>query len=137
MEKNCCEDFCPAMHAKPIIESGQFCDGKYNINYSSILTKLIQEAGRWCKSYASDLFIAWNNLNRKIETGTLERGSYLFGFRELGVDSADSILSKYANNGYITPYEYRSIWRLDVEVSEPESYGSKGVRFTLYEVSRT
>lgn len=31
--------------------------GGWRINYSSILSKLIQEAGRWCEHYASDLFI--------------------------------------------------------------------------------
>ena len=34
-------------------------EGKWEINTSFILTRLIQEAGRWCESFASDLFVQW------------------------------------------------------------------------------
>lgn len=44
--------------------------GNWEINYSSILTKLIQEAGRWCEHYASDLFITWkHNIDKKLDDG--------------------------------------------------------------------
>ena len=44
-----------------IRENGSYSPskGKWEINYSSILTKLIQEAGRWTERYASDLFLGW------------------------------------------------------------------------------
>ena len=45
--------------AGTITETGSYnpLEGKWEINYSSILTRLIQEAGRWCEYYASDLFV--------------------------------------------------------------------------------
>lgn len=39
----------------------------FDINYSSILTKLIQECGRLCEFYASDLFITWNSIVQKLK----------------------------------------------------------------------
>ncbi len=41
------------------IFSGEKC---WNINYSDILTFLIQKAGTICKYHASDLFISWSSL---------------------------------------------------------------------------
>ena len=46
----------------------------WEINTSSILTKLIQEAGRWCESYASDLFIRWGVIQKGLENATVEPG---------------------------------------------------------------
>ena len=45
-----------------------------NINYSEILSKLIDEAGIHCKAYASDLFISWqhflNDVSKQDKDGT-------------------------------------------------------------------
>lgn len=139
MKKACVEDFKPICFAKPIEETGQIHMNECNINVTSILTKLIQEAGRWCKSYASDLFITWGVVNRKIEECNLEDESFLFGFRETGVDHTQSILSRYQNDWdcMIAAHEYRAIWRLDVTVEPPQPECSMGkVMFTLYEVGR-
>ena len=88
---------------------------RFDVNYSSILTKLIQEAGRWCESYASDLFIDWTSLVEKWADRDYEGGSYLFGFRQNGVDHLEYVLSRL-NSG--DSKEYRAVWRLDVEVEE-------------------
>jgi len=88
---------------------------KFDVNYSSILTKLIQEAGRWCESYASDLFIDWINVEEKLHNRDYEGGSYVFGFRQYGVDHLEYVLSRL-NSG--DSKEYRSVWRLDMEVVE-------------------
>ena len=69
-----------------------------SINYSSILTRLIQEAGRICEYYASDLFIEWRSIVEALEDGTIETGSYLFGFRDSGVDEAKSVLYWYRDD---------------------------------------
>lgn len=102
----------------------------FEINYSSILTKLIQECGRLCESYASDLFIIWNGIARKLEKKAMETSAYLFGIREMGVDHSEFILSRYNNNGCYANYEYRKIYRLDVIVEN----GS--IRMKLYEIER-
>lgn len=102
----------------------------FDINYSSILTKLIQECGRLCESYASDLFITWNRIAREIERETMETSAYLFGIRERGVDHTEFILSRYNNYGYQAMYEYRKIYRLDVIVDDDL------IKMKLYEIER-
>lgn len=85
---------------------------EYDVNYSSILTKLIQEAGRWCERYASDLFIDWCIIKKELETPACKSGNYFFGFRKDGVDGLSFILNRIAENRET----YRSIWMLNVEV---------------------
>lgn len=106
-------------------------DGKVEINYSSHLTKLIQEAGRWCRYYASDLFLWWNSMLKALAADH-SSASYLFGFRESGVDSADEIIRQYQAAGHVMSDRYRAIWRLDVEVNED----GRRVEMLLYEVHR-
>lgn len=99
---------------------GKQWDGKYwNINTSSILTKLIQTAGRFCENYASDLFIDWKTIEENLENPDYTGGRYLFGFRESGVDGNTFILSRYNNNGKFARYEYRAMYALDVKI-EPD-----------------
>ena len=102
----------------------------FDINYSSILTKLIQECGRLCESYASDLFITWSIIMKKLEEKTMETSAYLFGIREMGVDHNEFILSRYNNNGCYEKHQYRKIYRLDVVVD------GDLIRMELYEVER-
>ena len=101
----------------------------FEINYSSILTKLIQECGRLCESYASDLFVDWNGIQQKLKEKTMETSAYLFGIREMGVDHSEFVLSRYNNNSHAY-YEYRKIYRLDV-IIEGDS-----IRMKLYEIER-
>lgn len=97
-----------------ITEIGSLQYGKWEINYSSILTKLIQEAGRWCEQYASDLFILWNcNLEVPLTNGIIETKTLVFAFRESGVDGN----SWYENHKDESSY-YRAIWFLDVVVND-------------------
>lgn len=109
---------------KPIVETGRFSSssGRYEINYSGILTRLIQEAGRFCEAYASDLFIDWQTVEAFInDIGDGETGYFLFGFRQYGVDHTEFVISRYTNNCYRDPAkEYRSMWRLDVSAEYSE-----------------
>lgn len=106
------------------------------INYSGILTKLIQEAGRWCRRYASDLFIDWGVIDRQIKDRTIQSGSYLFGFREDGVDDKLYIFHRYDADKYCQTY--RAIWRLDIVVDDAAYPSSDmvAVSLDLYEVGR-
>lgn len=87
-------------------------DPCYDINYSSILTRLIQEAGRWCESYASDLFIDWEVIVEHLKEQDYTGGKYLFGFRQCGVDGNSFVLSRL-NNGESREI-YRAIWLLNI-----------------------
>ena len=101
--------------------------GKYEINTSGILTRLIQEAGRYCESYASDLFIDWKAIEDRIYSNDAMFLSFLFGFRQNGVDHNTFILSRFNDGMYSHPeMEYRSMWRLDIEADGKEIKMSLG-----------
>ena len=102
----------------------------FDINYSTILTKLIKECGRLCERYASDLFIDWHNIEEDIRNKIIGTSTYLFGIREDGVDHNEFILSSYNTNGYNAKYRYRKIYRLDVIVDDER------IIMRLYEVER-
>ena len=98
--------------AGTITETGSYnpLEGKWEINYSSILTRLIQEAGRWCESYASDLFVQWKyKIDQKLDNGTLYTDTFVFAFRDSGVDHEEW----YENHKNERNY-YRAVWYLDV-----------------------
>ena len=113
-------------YAKTIEAQGR----NFDINYSSILTKLIQECGRLCEAWASDLFITWNSIEQKLKEKTMETSVYLFGIRENGVDHNDFILMRYNNHSYSGRYEYRKIYRLNIIVD------GELIRMELYEIDR-
>nr|DAR04666.1 MAG TPA: hypothetical protein [Caudoviricetes sp.] len=103
-----------------------------SINYSSILTRLIQEAGRICESYASDLFIDWRLIMEALEDGTMESGSRLLGFHDSGVDEAKSVLYWYNETSRGRDH-YSAIWRLDIDV-ELVAPGRERIGMKLYRV---
>ena len=95
-----------------ITETGSYnpLEGKWEINYSSILTRRIQEAGRWCESYASDLFVQWKyGIDQKLDNGTLYTDTFVFAFRDSGVDSEEWYENHKNEHNY-----YRAVWFLDV-----------------------
>lgn len=142
--KNMCdnktiEDFQAIGRQEPIISRGEIYNNKCNINASSIWTKLIQEAGRWCRDFASDLLCDYMQIQEKMDAATLETESHLFGFREYGVDHDNFIFSRYSNQTVYgsAALEYRAIWRLDIAVEEVESTSQmRSVTLSLYEVHR-
>ena len=107
-------------------------DYLWSINHSSILSRLIQEAGRYCERFASDLFIDWSAVEDilKSEEQVIEEASYhyFFGFRESGVDGETYINYKLQSDQF--HHEYRSIWRLDIDIN---SEGNK-LTMKLYRV---
>lgn len=127
------ESFRKAHKETPITASGWVASTDVDrcINSSSILTKLIQVAGRLVDRFASDLWLGWREITRDLEAACtrifLKEGlptdfakSYLFGFREEGVDDESFVLSRYNNAGtYNNSFgaAYREIWRCDVCVS--------------------
>lgn len=100
-------------------ETGYFdqLKGKWEINYSSILTRLIQEAGRWCEYYASDLFIYWSSINRDLENGNMNTNTFVFAFRESGIDNKTKYEKCRAKGCEYRNY-YRAVWFLEVTVDK-------------------
>lgn len=113
------------------------------VNYSRILTILIQEAGRVCVDYASDLFISWESLLDEAEKKMKEKANFtlttFFGFREQGVDGPLYINEKLSNeNMYGDPYA--SIYRLDVNAKHSIDIAGESdyeVELLLFPVYRT
>lgn len=89
--------------------------GRFDVNYSSILTHLIQSAGRWCENYASDLFIDWCEITSCLKDPDFLGGTYLFGFRKNGVDGESYIISNAENGKNLSDY-YREILRLEINI---------------------
>lgn len=99
------------------VETGSWvtCQNKYGINYSSVLTKLIQEAGRLCDHYASDLFIDWNSIEKSLQVREESKEVFLFGFRKMGVDHKEYVLNRFNNIACGGKEEYRSLFMLELE----------------------
>jgi hypothetical protein len=55
---------------------------------------------------------------------------YLFGIREMGVDSNEFVINRYNNYGSYARHEYRKIYRLDIIVE------GDSIRMELYEIER-
>ena len=97
------------------------------INMSDIYTALIQEAGRWCESYASDLLHDIDAVKRHLEFPDEWEKSrnfrktkdgadsvyFRFGFRANGVDHREYIECALKNEHEKYHY-YRSIWELSI-----------------------
>lgn len=96
---------------------GVSTEGKFDINYSDILTFLIQTAGRVCKHYASDLFITWSFLEERLKDPNYTGEKLLFGFREMGMDSNTHVLSRLNSYGKQQMMaEIQKLYMLEVEV---------------------
>jgi len=129
------DDFKEIKGTRHFTETNQHLSRTFNgVNYSRILTKLIQEAGRWCRNYASDLFVTWHTIYKQMEDRTLETQSHLFGFREYGVDPESFIFDQYRDPN--ASERYRAIWRLDITVEHIACPECDMVSLDLYEVQR-
>lgn len=84
-------------------------EGKWDINYSDILTQLIQSCGRYCQRYASDLFIDWASVVRELNKGEPIDKKYIFAIRTDGVDH-DSYYEARKDKG-----GYHEVWELKVK----------------------
>ena len=102
---------------KPSFEAEGRWDSRssgYSINMSSILTKLIQEAGRWCEAYASDLFIMYGEVRKDLEQyKERSRRLYGFGMHRSGIHDAFEVA--YNTRGIFMYHTYRAVWGLLVE----------------------
>ena len=109
MINDCAEELHGTIRAKGHRWTGH---DDFEINTSSILTKLIQDAGRFCESYASDLFVQWDyEVERRLKDGSIRTTTQVFAMRENGVDHKEW----YEMHKDETRY-YRAVWFLDITV---------------------
>ena len=116
-----------AMKTVKMTATGNWVDskGKWDINYSNILTFLIQKAGKICKHYESDLFISWESLLKEMEEKGIDfaGGKYLFGFRESGVDHDNYVLSRLNNYGVEgLKREVKELYMLEISIKKSDVY---------------
>ena len=102
----------------------------WNVNYSDILTRLIQEAGKHCKYYASDLFIDWATICKKLENPECEDEAFVFGFVENGIDNKEIVEEQMNENGAFMLRYYKSVWLLTIAKTKHEH-----LRMRLYPAS--
>lgn len=89
-------------------------DGRFEINTSDILTKLIKLAAKHCDSYASDLFVQWKyNVEKVLETGEMQTQYFVFAFRDGGIDHKE-----WWELHKDDPHYYKEVWFLSVIVDE-------------------
>lgn len=100
-----------------------------NCNFSSEWSRLINEAGRWCESYASDILIDFESIKaylERLKNGEESEGrEFWFGFRQMGVDGKSFIESRTERE--YASHVYRAVWRWRFIVEER--------RYGLYVVS--
>lgn len=92
----------------------------YMLNLSTIASKLIEQAGRWCEHYASDFIITWDTVRNIINahvssTEKLEAEYVAFGFRRSGVDSNSFIASRLHDDVYSGLKEYTHIFVVEIK----------------------
>ena len=114
---------------KPIIERG-YCDDLYRgaygwsgLNDSDIWSSLIGAAGRFCERFASDLLIDYESYIRLLPelVGNRIEHTWLFGFREYGVDGNGFVESRLEHSRY-GRQEYRQLWALRLEYDTDGEY---------------
>ena len=109
--------------------NGAFVSEIQNCNFSSEWSRLINEAGRWCESYASDILIDFESIKaylERLKNGEESEGrEFWFGFRQMGVDGLSFIQSRTERE--YASHVYRAVWRWSFIVEER--------RYGLYVVS--
>lgn len=93
-----------------ITAKGRYRWGEVEVNDSSIWTRLIQEAGRKCDWYASDILIWYESYMRVRDECIRSGGEYnwMYGFRTSGVDECEQTEGR----GYI------SVFSLDLKIRD-------------------
>lgn len=106
---------------------------KQDVNYSDILTKLIQDAGRICDSYASDLFIHWRyNIVDKMNNNELTTSTYEIGFRQSGVEMGKKGSEHWNTRLETFGSEIVKMMELEIICGEPDMYGDYTITMNLY-----
>ena len=104
--------------------NGAFVSEIQNCNFSSEWSRLINEAGRWCESYASDILIDFESIKaylERLKNGEESEGrEFWFGFRQMGVDGKSFIESRTERE--YASHVYRAVWRWRFIIEE-RKYG--------------
>lgn len=107
-------------YGKSITCEGYVIDGKGDINYSDIMTELIQAAGTLCEYYASDVFYDLEILKSWVDSARSEMT--FIGIRTHGVDGYDFVKSRLENSDLYGTNNYIRLYRLETLNYDERSY---------------
>lgn len=117
------------------------CENGYRavINLSSIADKLVYNAGRWCKRYASDMLITWSEveekLNKHLSTlDSVDKDVIVFAFRKMGVDS-NTYLQTNIEGGVSIDLYYTCIYAVHIMDVINDDDNTKTVYVTLKDIT--
>lgn len=94
--------------------------GRWSADTSEILSFLIGKAGKYCKRFASDLFISWQDVDHALSDGNYEGGRFIFAFRDEGVDGNNFTIARLGSPIMYGKHPYRAIYVLDIDVAGDE-----------------
>lgn len=102
-----------------ITESARWSDyeNKIDVNMSTIYTKLIKDAAR-CNAFSSDLLYDIQAFEDRLKT--CEPGAIYLGFRKMGVDGENFIVSRCVNGSSVYN-EYFALYKLELCPDEDDS----------------
>lgn len=114
-----------------------------SINITSILTRIIQDAGRFCERYASDILYEIKNLQTLCDMYDLEEPIdeiITFGLRENGSDHNAYIMNQLANSRQGSPYAsatpyYRRVLAVHCRVYRDPDYSTPCVECELRDIT--
>ena len=110
---------------------------KQDVNYSDILTKLIQDAGRICDNYASDLFIHWKyDIIEPMEKCELTTTTYEIGFRKCGVEMGEKGSERWNTRLKTFGSEIVKMMELEIICEKADMFGDYNIRMNLYGTER-
>lgn len=89
---------------------------KFDMNLSKLATKLIQDTGRFCENYASDLLLTWTNIERAISIYETPKSIFCVGIKSDGIDENAAILN--AIKSPKARYKYRKLYAIVIDHNE-------------------
>lgn len=107
---------------------------KTNVNYSNIVSELIQAAGTLCEYYASDIVYDIKDLENYIEN-TREEVIFI-GIRDSGVDSTLAIKQKLENSATYGTNNYIRLYRLETSIPNDYTYKIELRRVDEYDTKK-
>ena len=111
-------------------ENGQ----RTNVNYSDIVTELVQAAGTLCEYYASDIIYDVKDLENCINN---VREEVLFiGIRDSGCDSTNSIKCRLENSSTYGNNNYIRLYRLETSIPDESHYRIELLRIDEYDARK-
>lgn len=108
-------------------ENGQ----RTNVNYSDIVTELVQAAGMLCEYYASDIVYDIKDLENYIDN--IREEIMFIGIRSNGCDGLNYVISRFKNHD---TKDYIRLYRLETSIPDESHFCVELKRVDSYDVEK-